>query len=58
MKHLVEIHREESDNCNKIIANHIHENASAMRNMTNSNTELRAVVKELLSFLKRSNGHK
>lgn len=56
MKNLVEIHREESENCNKIISNHIHENASAMKNMTNSNTELRAVVKELLGFLRKSNG--
>ena len=56
MRHLVEIHKEESENCSKIISNHIHENASSMKDMTNSNRELRSVVKELLGFLRKSNG--
>ena len=56
MKHLVETHKEETENCSKIISNHIHDNARAMEEMTTSNTELRSVVKELLGFLRRSNG--
>lgn len=54
MRRLVEIHKEESENCSKIVSNHIHENAKAMEEMSNSNAELRAVVKELLGFLRKN----
>ena len=56
MRRLVEIQKEESENCSKIVSNHMSENTSAMKDMVSANRELRTVVKELFGFLRKNNG--
>ena len=49
--------KHQEDNFNEIVKNHLHESAEANNELKHSHQELSMVIKELLSFLKRSNGN-
>ena len=44
------------ENFSEVVKNHIHENSEASHKLEQSNLQLSMTIKELLSFLKRSNG--
>lgn len=46
------------ENTHSLISNHLHDSAEASHKLQLSNQELSLVIKELLSFLRRSNGSK
>ena len=55
MKHQEDIHKEESERCNKVLSNHITDSTATNKDLVNSNKELKEVVKELLGFLRKNN---
>lgn len=48
--------KRQEENFHKIITNHLHDNAEANKKLEQSHLQLSMMIKELLSFLRNSNG--
>ena len=47
--------KRQEENCNLLIKNHMHESAEANKKLEQSHLQLSMTIRELLSFLKKSN---